>query len=541
MNRAAALALLCLAAAAPRPAAAAIYDIAVGGATLGVSSLDWRAHQTGRVAYSSTELPGALVQHDQLQLDAAGWPQRYALQALVQGHTTRLQLRRQGSELIETVIQNGHRSEQRYASATPVDLIDNNSLAGWQAWLDRLHGRLAAGAAFKVFIPQARSFGRLQVASVTTVSRVFDGATQTLRRVQLKLQVHRQQVPVTLWLQPDSSHLLQFAQTRNAVRMRQRPATAGTAPAASPRCGRDVTLTTHRDGDARSAALTLPGRGAGRFPTLLLLPAQFQPDASDGALAPMSSSALYAQLADALACQGVATLRDLGPSAASVQQAAGDVAHWLNVLAHQPQVDNARLLLAGHGSGGLAALYALNGLQPQPAGVVLLDAPGQPLADVLRARRLAPARALSAGTAQRKRLAASVDQLLAAVRDGHGPTLTLPDDLQHDARAQRLAARAGLLRSELPLDPVKLAARLRIPLLVVQGSKDLQVLPANAARLQNAAPAATRLDYPDMTHTLAASPLPALSADFTVPGSAIEPKLAPDIAAWIRRLPGPRP
>jgi len=81
----------------------AIYDIRVGDAAAGIGSVSWAVSDSSRMASASTELPGALVQHDRLWLDTQGWPLRYRLGANVQGHSIQIDVKRIRSELVETV------------------------------------------------------------------------------------------------------------------------------------------------------------------------------------------------------------------------------------------------------------------------------------------------------------------------------------------------------------------------------------------------------------------------------------------------------
>lgn len=542
------LPLLLMLLACPRGAAAAtslsLYDIRIDGTESGISSVQWSAPDQIRQGNASTELPGALVQHDQLQIDAAGFPIRYRLEADVQGHHTRVDVQRHDDGLDVTIDQDDSNSTRHFASAEPVDIIDNNSLDGLQALLDRLRGQPAHGSTLRVFVPQALAFGTLAFDKSTLTQESFEGAQRRLRSITASLTVKGKRVPLTLWLDPTSGQLLRFAQTSQQVTMTLRPPAPKAAPPATPAsdgdCARSRRIDVRAGSDVIDTELTLPTQTGRPWPAMLLVAGSGVLDDSDALGAAAAATQIRRQLATALACHGIAVLNDSrhqvsGGGETSVATSAGHLADLLNVLQHQPGVDPTRLILAGHAEGGLIALYALTGLKPQPAGLVLLNTPGQALGDTLTEQWLAPAQALGAGAPQRESLKQSAEAALTAIRASRGQQLTLSGTLVNNRLARRMAPMAGLLREELQLDPIKLAAAVKIPLLIVQGSKDTAVPPNSASRFQQVADKAQQIDFPDMNHDLAESPLPALSARVNAPGSTVAPKLAPSLAAWILR------
>lgn len=533
----------------------AIYDIQAGDAAVGISSVSWAAQDSNRMsrmASASTELSNALVQHDRLWLDAEGWPRRYRLSANVQGHPIQIDVKRSKSELIETVTQGSQQHTRTFASPTPVDFIDNNSLDGLQALLDRLHSKPTAGSDLRVFVPQAQSFGTLHFDTVRNLHETLDHTRMAIRSISARISVGDNSVPLILWLNPTDGRLLRFAQPQRQVTMTLRKAAQPVV--ATPnltetlkqqqRCLTAKRLVVTTGSVNLIGELTLPYQGTGPWPAVLLVPDRGAVDLNGDNASMPASNGIYKQLAYALACHGIAVLRynkrGVPPSggqlaATTVETNANDIASLLSALVRQPGIDPQRLILAGHAEGGLIALYAVNGLKPQPAALILLETPGKPLAQVLTDQLLAPARALGAATAQIKSLHQTAEQALAAIRDSHSRQLTLNGTLAANPLTRRLAPHAGLLRSELSLNPARLAAAVKIPMLIVQGGKDLRVPSTNAKLLQQANHRAQQLDFADMTDTLVPSPLPPLSARFSLPGSLIEPALAPDIARWIRR------
>jgi uncharacterized protein len=60
----------------------------------------------------------------------------------------------------------------------------------------------------------------------------------------------------------------------------------------------------------------------------------------------------------------------------------------------------------------------------------------------------------------------------------------------------------GFLIDAMSYDPAQLAARVEVPMLVVQGTRDLQVSVEDARKLADAAPDATLALVPDVNHVL---------------------------------------
>ena len=533
------LPLLAVAGIAQASSSIAIYDIRIDGVGSGVSSVRWTPPGHLRQANASTELPGALVQHDQLQVDGSGFAQRYRLEADVQGHYTQIEVRRDADRLQVTIEQDATRSRRQFDSPQPVDVLDNNSLDGLQALLDRLGGRPRARSSIQVFVPQALAFGTLDFDAIALEHHTLGGDSRSVRAISATLTVKGKHVPLELWLDPDSGQLLRFAQPDQQVTMTLRPTPndSGIAAAAKPAstCPHSRPIAVTAGTDRVHGELTLPSQGAGRWPALLLVAGSGALDSQEALGAAAASAGIRSQLARELACRGIAVLVEADDRASSVEAAARRVADLLNRLQRLPGVDPAQLFVAGHGDGGLIALFALTGLDPQPAGIALLDTPGEPLAKVIIRTHMAPALALGAATSLKQTLEKSAEAALMAIRASDGQQLTLSGSLADNRLAGRLAPKAGLLRGELLLDPIKLAAAVRVPLLIVQGGKDIAVQPPDADRLQHAAGHAQRIDLKDMTHDLTSSPLPALSARVSAPGSKVDPQLAPALVDWIRR------
>jgi uncharacterized protein len=202
-------------------------------------------------------------------------------------------------------------------------------------------------------------------------------------------------------------------------------------------------------------------------------------------------------------------------------------------LARRPEVT--AVVLAGHSEGGLVALRATARLNqprkqslphpaPRIAGIALLATPGRPLAAVLRQQLGAalPGERLAIALAILDRLAtgARVDEV--------------PADL---AALFRPSVQPYLL-SLLSIDPAAELARLRVPALLIQGDRDLQVGDSDLAALAAARPDATVVRLAGANHVFksVAADRAANLAAYADPALPLHPELVPALADFVHAI-----
>jgi len=225
---------------------------------------------------------------------------------------------------------------------------------------------------------------------------------------------------------------------------------------------------------ALAGTLLDPGKDA---PAILMIPGSGPTD-RDGNNPLGVKGGVYRQLAEALAAKKVATLRidkrGMFGSKAAIADAnavtiaayAADAHAWVDML--RAKTGRSCVWLLGHSEGSLVALKAAQ--DPKGiCGVILVSGAGRPYGEVIRAQlRANPANAplLAPGEA-------AIDQLEAGKRvDG----ATLPAPLQPLFRDNV----QGFLIEAFSYDPAKLAGAIKLPVLILQGDKDLQVAVTDA-------------------------------------------------------------
>ena len=271
-----------------------------------------------------------------------------------------------------------------------------------------------------------------------------------------------------------------------------------------------------------------------RTPVVLIIPGSGPTD-RDGNNPLGVTAAPYRLLADALAAKGISTLRAdkrgmfgskaaiPDPNAVTIGDYAADAHNWADTLRKRR---GARCVwLLGHSEGGLVALVA--GQEPEGiCGLILVSAPGRRMSDLIREQlRANPANAPVLDSALK-----AIDSLERGQRvDVTG---------MHPALQGLFSPRIqGYLIDMFQRDPTKLAATVRLPVLVVQGERDLQVSTTDAKALASASAKAKLILLPRMNHVLKdvqnddrASNL----ATYADPSLPIDPQLVDAIAHFVR-------
>lgn len=269
------------------------------------------------------------------------------------------------------------------------------------------------------------------------------------------------------------------------------------------------------DGPTRAVALIIAGSG---------------PTDRDGNNGPGIVAATYRLLAEGLAAQGIATVRTdkrgVGESAAALTSEADLVFTDYADDARAWAVETARLTgqpcawLIGHSEGALVALTAVAGGGDAVCGLVLLSGAGRPIGAVLREQLAnAPEPFLSQSLT-----------ILAELEAGR-PVTEVPPQL---AALFRPSVQPYLI-SWLPLDPAELVAAWDGPVMIGQGTTDIQVGLPDAQALAAARPDARLAIWDGVNHVLKVAPADRAAniATYGDPTLPLAPGVVDDIAGFI--------
>lgn len=234
-------------------------------------------------------------------------------------------------------------------------------------------------------------------------------------------------------------------------------------------------------------------------PVVLIIPGSGPTD-RDGNNPLGVTAAPYRLLAEALASKGVSSVRIdkrglfgskaaiADPNKVTISDYANDAHTWVARI--RQRTDAKCVWLLGHSEGALIALAAAQ--QPDGiCGVILVSGAGRRLSDVIREQlRSNPANA------------PVLDEAMRAL-----------DALDHGQHVDVTGMNPALLKLFRPEvqdflidmfrhDPAKLASAITVPLLIVQGERDIQVSAADAKTLAAAQPKAKLVLLPTMNHVL---------------------------------------
>lgn len=274
------------------------------------------------------------------------------------------------------------------------------------------------------------------------------------------------------------------------------------------------------------------GKGA---PVILIIPGSGPTD-RDGNNPMGVTAAPYRLLAQELAGKGLSTVRidkrGLGGSKGAVADGnkvtiadyATDTHNW--VAAIRKKTGQRCVWLLGHSEGSLVALASAQ--QPQGiCGVISVSGAGRKLSDVIREQ-------LRSNPANAPVLDSATAALESLERGQHVDVTNMHPALQRLFAPQVQDFLIDMFRQ----DPPKLAASLRMPLLIIQGERDLQVSTVDAKALAAAQPKAKLFLIPTMNHVLkdvASDDRAANLATYADPSLAVDPKLVEIIADFVKR------
>ena len=290
-----------------------------------------------------------------------------------------------------------------------------------------------------------------------------------------------------------------------------------------------------------SVAQTVPGgtlygtelvpEGGAKVPVVLLHSGSGPTD-RDGNSAPASllNNSLR-MLAESLARQGIATVRydkrGVASSAGAAKEESDlrldtyidDAVVWMRQLRADQRFSH--VVMAGHSEGALIAMVACQ--RAKADACVSISGAGHPLADILRDQlkpKLLPA------------LAGANERILVALEQGKQV-----DDVPPELMMLYRPSVQPYLISSFKTDPRKAIAALKMPVLIVQGTTDIQVSVKEAQALAAAAPAAKLVVIEGMNHVMKMVPAdPARQmASYSDASLPLAPQLSEAVAAFVKQ------
>jgi pimeloyl-ACP methyl ester carboxylesterase len=210
------------------------------------------------------------------------------------------------------------------------------------------------------------------------------------------------------------------------------------------------------------------------------------------------------------------------PTTLTTDHYVADVAAAATALASDARFS--RIVLLGHSEGAGHVLQAANRGAPQ-AGVVMVAGLGRKLVDVLHAQFALQADSTTVAT---------IDSAFARFLRGEDPGEVPPI-----AQPVIVPQYRNFLRSMAAYDPAGEVRRFGGPLLILQGTTDVQITMADAELLHAAQPASTMVRLEGVNHVLksiASTDLQAQMETYHDPALPLADSVVPAIADWIDDL-----
>ncbi|MES3034607.1 MAG: alpha/beta fold hydrolase [Gemmatimonadota bacterium] len=297
------------------------------------------------------------------------------------------------------------------------------------------------------------------------------------------------------------------------------------APSGAPYIAESVTVPT-TVGHTLGGTFTRPTGVTTRLPVVISISGSGPQDRDEYISLVPKGYRLFRQVADTLGRRGVAMLRlddrGVGESTGSFATAtsrdfASDVRAAMAYLRTRADVDPLRIFLVGHSEGGMIApLVALD--EPTLAGIVLMAGPGRSGRDILRFQSSYAIEHDTAMTPTKRaemlaRVPQMVDSALAST-----PWLTF------------FGAH----------DPIATAKRVKVPVLILQGGDDQQVIASEAPLLERAFRDGGNRDvtvrvFPELNHFFIRQPGGDPSGYSTLGTNLAAPEVLGLAAEWIVR------
>ena len=263
---------------------------------------------------------------------------------------------------------------------------------------------------------------------------------------------------------------------------------------------------------------------------VVIIPGSGPTDRDGNSAAFGMASDTYRMLAEALAAEGIASLRIdkrgfYGSAAAiddpndvTIAEYAQDARNWVVEASTMAPC----VWIAGHSEGGLVAMVAATEAPEPLCGLILLATGGRPIGQIMIEQ-------LGKNPAN----APLMPEIKAVVADLEAGRSRDPDTL---TPVLRPLFSAGLQRYMIDLfsyNPVEVAGQWSGPTLILQGTADIQIQTLDADLLEAAMPQAVRMDLPGATHMLKPDVPDQPLATYTDPTLPLHAEVVPAIVDFL--------
>lgn len=315
------------------------------------------------------------------------------------------------------------------------------------------------------------------------------------------------------------------------------PAAQWTSPSyANPSAFHESAITVSDGQWQLPGTLALPN-GKGPFPAIVLV-AGSGPEDEDETI---GSNKPFKDLAWGLASRGIAVLRYTKRTKQYGAKSSADLATFtvkdeyiddaraaVALLASNPEIDPKRIFLAGHSEGGYLAPRIAAG-DPRITGIAILEGNTRPIEKLILDQLHYEASLGGPNAAQIEKMIPDAEKAAAQMES---------PDLKPGTTVNIIGASlpASYILDLRGYDPAAVAAGLKIPILIVQGSRDYQVTSADYSGWQKALTGhanATFKLFPDINHLMISGAGPSSPQEYMEPSKNVAAEVVDAIASWV--------
>jgi len=476
----------------------------------------------------------------QLRYSRTWQPQSLAIEGLIDGQLLTLATSFDGANATSQGIQAGRPISMTRPVSPAALVLPNGFYAPYEAVAARL-GSMAAGATFPVFVaPQSEvtaTVQRIMPHRVTTPSGASD-----FRAFHLSLANPGGALAVEVWIDARNRLARIAIPNPGLTVIRDDIASVTTRHDPISRPG-DEEVYISSTGFNLAGVVSKPAGTTGRLPAVVLIGGSGPTDRDEK----VAGIPIFAQLAAALADAGFVAVRydkrGVGQSGGRIESAtledyADDAANVVAWLMKRPDVDKKRVALLGHSEGGAVALLALRRAK-DVAGLALIAAPGETGRQITLYQQQHLLDLAKESEASRKAKTDLELRIIDAVTKGGSW-----DDVPAELRRQ---ADTPWFRSWLLFDPAETMKKVKQPILILQGSLDTQIPPAQADKLEalsrarkGLGPTATRkMIVPGVNHLLVPARTGEVDEYATLGSASVSPDVTSAIVDWLKTVLAP--
>jgi pimeloyl-ACP methyl ester carboxylesterase len=531
-------------AAAQKPEGPASFRVFLQGRLVGAEDVIVRRAGTGVIISGNGRLGAPLdftTRRIEIRYDQEWRPQSLALEATIKGGTLGIQTTFANGQAENEVNQTGV-VKRKTDTVTPDTIVLPAMFFGSYEALALRLGSIPVGSTFKVYVaPQAeiaaKETGR-STQRIETAGRVID-----VRTYAVTFQNPGAPVDAVVWTD-EAGRLLRFeVAAQSLLVVHEDLASVASRTQIMSRAG-DQSVTVPANGFNLAGTLSQPSgspNAKGRYPAVVLVAGSGFEDRDEN----IAGIPIFAQLASGLADAGYYVLRydkrGTGQSggreeAATIDDYAEDVRAAVTFLRERKDVDPKRVALFGHSEGAWVALVTAAKEEDNVAAVVVAGCAsgtgGQLVLEqqshLVEGTNLSPADRQARIDLQKHIQAAVVGE---TAWDG------VPEPLRRQADTP-------WFRSFLGFSPGPVIARIKQPLLILQGTIDQEVAAHHAAKLGEMAKARKKVPAENVrvvpldgvNHLLVQATTGELAEYPTLANKVIDQRIAKTTAEWLAEV-----